>query len=256
MYSNDITLKAVRTVETAEKRGITLRVMGAVAFRYHCRRHVSLFDALEREITDMDLVAYHQQEREIERLLKDLGYEAHRGIFVTAYGGRSCFYDSARGLKVDVFFDQLSMCHTINLRNRLKLDYPTIPLADMLLEKLQIVKISEKDLKDVAILLLEHDLGESDDETINSRYISGLLSDDWGLYFTVTTNLKNLDAALSRYCHAFTDEQSALVTRRADNLLQAIDSQPKSLKWTLRAKVGPKKKWYADVMDESEYTQR
>ena len=38
------------------------------------------------------------------------------------------------------------MCHDIPFKDRLEIDYPTIPLAELLLEKMQIVQINEKDL--------------------------------------------------------------------------------------------------------------
>jgi len=78
---------------------------------------------------------------------------------------------------------------------RLEIDYPTISLADLLLEKMQIVKLNEKDILDTIVMLREHDVGEGDKETINSDRVSGLLSDDWGFYYTVTTNLGKIKSA-------------------------------------------------------------
>ena len=82
-------------------------------------------------------------------------------------------------MKVDVFFDRLDMNHIIDFKNRLELDFPTISLADLLLEKMQIVQINEKDIKDTIILLREHPVEDPDKETINANYVASLLAEDW-----------------------------------------------------------------------------
>jgi hypothetical protein len=53
------------------------------------------------------------------------------------------------------------MNHIIEFKDRLEKDYPTIPLEELMLEKLQIVKINEKDIKDLIVLILEHEIGEN-----------------------------------------------------------------------------------------------
>ena len=176
-----------------------------------------------------------------------LGY-APRDRFLAIMEEVRHIYDNTQaGLTADVFFDELSMCHRIDFRNRLVVDYPTISLADILLEKLQIVKISMKDVQDVIILLRGHDVGDDDNDKVNSRYIARLLSDDWGFYYTVTTNLtKILDQFLSAFS-GLTEDDRNIVKPRIDRLLTALEDEPKSLKWKMRAKVGPKKIWYQEV---------
>jgi hypothetical protein len=97
-----------------------------------------------------------------------------------------------RNVVVDVFFDKLRMSHTIDFRKRLDVDAPTISVSDLLLEKMQIVKLTEKDAKDTVIVFTEHSVNEDDNENVDSRYIANLLADDWGFYYTVTTNLKRI----------------------------------------------------------------
>ena len=64
---------------------------------------------------------------------------------------------------VDVFYDLLSFSHEVWFRDsvdgdRLELDFPTIPLADIVLEKLQIHRINRKDLVDLFMLLSGHEI--------------------------------------------------------------------------------------------------
>ena len=61
---------------------------------------------------------------------------------------------------VDVLVDSLEMCHRFEFADRLKASSPTLPLAELLLSKLQVVKINRKDVLDALVLLAEHPLGE------------------------------------------------------------------------------------------------
>jgi hypothetical protein len=111
---------------------------------------------------------------------------------------------------------------------------------------MQIVRLTEKDVKDSIVLLLEHDVGEGDKETTNSTYVSGLLSDDWGFYYTVATNLNKIKMQVDAF-DVIPEEEKQRVKHNVDSLLNAIDEHPKSLRWRMRARIGTKKQWYNDV---------
>jgi hypothetical protein len=159
---------------------------------------------------------------------------------------RHIYLDTMHKRIVDVFFDKLSFCHTIDFRNRLELDSPTLPLADLFLGKMQIATINEKDLKDVVVLLAEHEIGDAEKDTVNGKYIAKLLAADWGFWYTVTTNLKRLGSYVEndkRVSH----EVQETVKNRIDALLSRLKGEPKTTGWKLRAKIGTKKKWYNEV---------
>jgi hypothetical protein len=145
-----------------------------------------------------------------------------------------------------VFYEKLEFCHIIRWNGRLEVDSPTIPLAELLLEKMQIVKINEKDVIDTIMLLLEHPLGDSDAETINLAQIARLCADDWGLWRTTTMNLDKVKRLAQNYPQ-LADEQKAQVATQVDAALRRIDAEPKPLPWRLRARVGDRVKWYKDV---------
>ena len=119
------------------------------------------------------------------------------------------------------------------------------PVAELLLEKMQIVNITEKDLKDSVILLAEHDIGDTDNETINGKHIASILSKDWGFSYTVTTNLQHVKEYADK--SPLGEADNLLVKQRIARLLDIIEKAPKSLRWTTRARIGTKKKWYQDV---------
>lgn len=236
--------EARRIVDAATARGITLRILGAVAFRIHCTTSVGMHASTGREISDIDLVGCKKQGTEICKLMSELGYLLDKTMLI--HEGRYFFTDTQRKLKADVFLDRLEMCHTIDFSGRLDHDYPTIPLDELLLEKLQIVNIEQKDVIDVAMLLSDHDVGSSQKETIDKDHISKLLGEDWGFYYTVTTNLSKISEAI-RTMSAIEPSGKDRILGNIKLIQEEIEASPKSLAWKLRARVGPKTKWYRDV---------
>ena len=113
----------------------------------------------------------------------------------------------------------------------------TISLADLFLEKAQIVKIGEKDVKDIAILFRQHELGSQDAGSINVEYITKLLSDDWGFYYTATTNFKKVRDYVETL-DVFSAEDKRTIQAKIDALSQRIESQGKSMRWKFRARTG------------------
>jgi hypothetical protein len=247
---SNFTEEATKIVRLAEDEGIVLRIMGACAVRIHCAKYQYLQKKLERELTDLDFVSYERFEPVMEKFFWKLGYVPR--TYMSRMWGRAGvikrhIYDGEKtGVVVDVFFDKLEMCHTIDFRGRLEVDYPTISLADLLLEKMQIVKLNEKDVKDVILLLREHEVGVGDAEMINALYIAKLLSNDWGFYYTVVTNLNRVKSFSERY-EVLTKEDLKDVSVKINKLLEIIEKEPKSMKWKLRAKIGTQKKWYNEV---------
>ena len=252
--SSDFINEAIRIAEVGKERGIVLRVMGACAIRIHCPNSHQILDHLQRAITDVDFMSYSKFEEKIEQMFKDLSYRSESEtvkLYTHMYGQvRSGYFDLKTQRKVDVFFDRLQMCHNVDFKNRLEIDFPTLTVSDILLEKMQIVKINEKDVKDTLVLINEHDVGEEDRETINLKYISRLLAQDWGFYYTMTTNLKRLKTFLPQY-DVFGNDSKSVIEHRIDKMLEHIEEQPKSMKWRMRAKIGTSRKWYADVDEVS-----
>lgn len=245
----DFAEEALKIAEEARKANLTLRVLGATAFRIHSPANLKVHDALGRVLSDLDFAGYSKEQNDIERLFTErLGFETVRaavtpGLLV----GRCIFFDkSGTRPHVDVFLDRLDFNHPIDFNGRLELDFPTIPLADLLLEKLQIVHINEKDIKDSILLLLEHAVGKGDEETISMDRIVKIMAENWGFYYTATMNLRKLQKFLTRY-EALTKEQRSDVEAKIERLLDGIENVPKSLRWKLRAKIGTSKIWYNEV---------
>jgi len=239
-----------RIIQASDEAGILLRVIGSLAFQMHCPKYGYLQEAMGRAYTDIDFAAYRKQTKEIKALMSGLGYTENREVFIVSEGERSIFDRPETGLHVDVFYEKLDFCHTIYWADRLEVDGPTIPLAEMVLEKMQIVQINEKDVIDTIMLLLEHPLGDIDDETINIKRVAELCSTDWGLWRTTTMNLDKVRQLAHGY-EQLKDEHKAHIESQVAAALERIEQEPKSLAWRLRARVGDRVKWYKEV-DEVE----
>jgi hypothetical protein len=134
------------------------------------------------------------------------------------------------------------MCHKIPLAARLDVDEPTIPLAELFLTKAQIVELNRKDMLDLFALVLDHDVGDSDKETINATYIAQLCAKDWGLYTTIWITTEKMEEHLP--ASELTPDEQALIAGRLAKLRSAMESAPKTTGWKLRAKIGRKVRWY------------
>lgn len=237
-----------RIVSEGKRRGLHLRLLGAIAFQVHCPKYSFLTAKLNRALSDIDFAAYSHERDRIEKMMREFGY-VDQATVTALYGHQRMIWDNnSSGFHVDIFFDKLEMNHDIPFTDRLEVDDLTIPLVDMLLEKMQIVRINEKDIIDTIMLLREHAIGDAGPETIDSRYIATLLSNEWGFYYTVTTNLKRVEDRLAIYPELSTEDQKD-VSSKIQTLLKILEEKPKTLAWRLRSRVGAKTKWYKDVED-------
>ncbi len=238
--------EAKKIIAGAEAKGAPLRLIGALAFHLHCSEYRHIHKKWGRIFTDTDFVARSEHQKQIIETYRELGYRDDEMI-TTLYGSDRLVFDNPEtGMHSDIFFDKLDFCHVLPLRDRLAVDGLTIPLAELFLEKMQIVEINEKDLVDTMMLLAEHPVGESDHETINAPIIAGVLAAEWGFWRTVTGNVEKL-LALNTKSGLFGAAEKQLIAGRAAEILTSADREPKSLAWKMRSKIGDKVKWYKDV---------
>ncbi len=237
----EILAAAGQILESANRRGIVLRLLGGAAVRLRCPS--ATLDPLAREIPDIDFISLAKHARDINRILVELGVEPQK-MFNALHGDRRMlFKDEVLGRQIDVFLGTFEMCHRFDFRKRLLLDEKTLPLADLLVTKLQIVEINEKDYKDILCLLIDHPLSEEDEpESINAAYIASLCAEDWGIWRTLTRNLDWTRGFLKEM--ALDPSRKELVLGRIAALLRRIDQEPKSLRWKMRAKIGERMIWY------------
>ena len=201
-------------------------------------RSSGLPPALTREYKDLDFATSKKSSGDLQKLLRDMGYEPNLGFNAMNGRERLLFYDDPNERQVDVFVSSFRMCHEIPLEKRLTVDEDTVPLAELLLTKLQIIELNEKDVRDTVALLLEHEVTE-DDAGVNASQVAGLCAGDWGLWRTISHNLEKLRQHVGNY-----DVDTEAVSSRVTLLLERIETAPKSRGWRMRAKIGERKRWY------------
>ena len=249
--------EALRIVDLADQRGLLVRLMGGMAIRAHAPDWPARTRRVE---VDLDFATRARDRGAFYQLLEAEGYTAdkrHNALFGSK---QAYFVDVARNRPVDVLVDTLEMCHRFSFGDRLAASSPTLPLAELLLSKLQVVKINRKDVLDALVHLAEHPHGPNDGApdsrhglgTINVPKILSYTSNDWGWWRTVTGNLDTLEAYLAT---ELTPEDLDLNNGREllfdpaaqiAALRTAIDEAPKSTRWKLRARIGERQTWYQD----------
>jgi hypothetical protein len=238
-----------RVLEGARAANVTVRVLGGVAISLHASR--GMHPALTRPYRDIDLVTTRKQGRATAKLLTDLGYTANERFNLMNGSTRLVFYDFPNERRVDVFVGEFRMCHDIPILDRLAVEDATLPLAELLLTKLQIVQLNDKDLVDIWAIVHEHDVAEHDDDAINAARIAELLAADWGLWRTSRQSVEEARARLAD--SELPADDRALIDERLRRLWERVEVQPKGFRWRSRAKVGDRAKWY-DEPEEIEHT--
>jgi hypothetical protein len=244
--------EAKTLVDDAEKRGLLLRVMGGMAIYMHSKEYETLWRNLARlgtkVFTDIDFVAYGRQRNELYDFVQKRGYKTDPR-FLYQFGKTRHIFFGGRVPMVEIFYDQLEMNHTIPYAGRLEVDKPTTPIGELMLQKLQVVKINEKDIKDLIVLIRAHEIGTDDREKINLKVFDFIdMWSDWGWYYTATMNLNKVKKFAQEYPQLSQDDKMT-VGQRVDKLLAHIEGHPKTFKWKMRAKIGTKTMWYNPVDD-------
>ncbi len=220
--------EALKLVSEAEKAGALFRLVGGLAIRLHIQDHdlEDLYKKLKRlgdkgEITDIDGAISYKHMKKMDKFMSKLGYLKRKPTLSTAASQRRMYIHPKNWWFIDCFYGKIKFNHDIEIdHKRLKFDSPTLPLAELLLGKMQIVNMNYKDVVDSIMLLLAHEVGTSNDkEIINIEYIGkeyfrkGAFA--WGFYYTVTTNLKYIKASL--------DDFEELSENQKQNIIGKID---------------------------------
>jgi len=241
--------EALRVIRIADRAGLEVRLMGGLAFHALCPEWTARID---RDGRDIDLATRSRDRTAVSDLLVGLGYQPDRR-YNALYGHKQLYFvDAAWARPVDVLVDKLEMCHRFDFADRLAVCIPTLPPAELLLSKLQVVKINRKDILDALALLSEVPLARDDQAgtAISLSRITSLTSGDWGWWRTVTMTLDRLDTHLARDLTPgdldFGREARFDPTAQIGELRAAIAAAPKSSRWKVRARVGDRVTWYQE----------
>ena len=256
--------EALSIIEKAQAHRACLRILGALAVYVHSLDNSECINALKTlgrlgyekpMFTDLDLIAYRRQSKDIAKAFQELGFKPNN-MLNWWFGDRMMIYNHPENkYHVDVFFDNLAYSHDVKFGDkpgsgRLELDYPTIALEDIVLEKLQPHEMNRKDAVDLIVLLMGHDVNERlGKNVVDGGHVARILSDDWGFWYDATTNLDKVVSLAREFSSQgkLTASQCDTVLRRAGELRRIIDGTPKTKEWNKRAKMGTTKPWFRPV---------
>jgi hypothetical protein len=238
----DPVLEARRLLDAAAAGGVPLRAIGGVAVRLRVNGGFS--DCFEREYGDIDLVTIKGQSGAVSGLLTGRGYTAEQRFNALHGARRLMFVDERNDRRLDVFVGVFEMCHSLPLMDRICLEPLTVPGAELLLTKLQVVKLNHKDAGDALALLLHEELRADDDHGINAGKIARLCAADWGLWRTCKQNVAKLAAVIDEF--GLSDPQEQLLLERLDQLWARIEAEPKPFRWRQRDRIGDRMRWYEE----------
>jgi hypothetical protein len=244
--------EALQLARGAAEAGLGLKLLGGLAVRVICPD----FPPRLRAGQDMDFACLSKGRKDVAAYLERSGCVGDRR-FNNLNGDRQMYFNAPSGRPIDVMVDRLTMCHTLDFRpsfGRLPL---TVDAVDVLLSKLQIVELNEKDVRDILQLLSALPVGGEGQD--RGRHASGpagdgpaididrfrkLLGADWGWWRTVTGNLAKLPGLVADRPELAPPGASYDPVEQSRRLLQIAESAPKGVKWKLRANVGDRVRWY------------
>lgn len=230
--------EAKRVIAAFEAAGVEALLLGGAAVGITCERLGS--EPPTRPIEDIDFLVPGGQQGPISEALIALDYVEDRETNLIQGDRRLIYYARSTSLKIDIFVGQFTMCHRIDVRSGL------LGLADvtsLVLTKLQIVELTDKDVTDLLALFAVAEDGPGADQ-IDVERIAAMTSKDWCLYTTFTDGLATLEQASA-------GSARSAARGRIAQLAEAIEGADKTRGWKLRQRIGRRKRWY-DLPEEVE----
>jgi hypothetical protein len=223
----------------AAETALGLKLLGGLAVRVLCPE----FPPRLRAGQDIDFACVAKERKKVAEYLAGAGCEPDRR-FNNLNGDRQMYFTAPSGRPIDVMVDKLTMCHILDFRGSFSRQPYTIDAVDVLLSKLQIVKLNEKDARDIVHLLAGLPVGGGAQASIDTDRFGKLLGADWGWWRTVTGNLEKLPALITERPGLVPPGAAYDPVAQAARLLEVAGETPKSIKWKLRANVGDRVRWY------------
>jgi hypothetical protein len=231
--------EALGLVERANEAAVPLKLVGGLAVRVLCPE----FPPRRREGQDLDLASASRARPALTKLLVDLGYEPDKR-FNALYGHKQLYFASPDGRAVDVLVDRLEMCHVVEFGDRIDRMPLTLDVTDLLLSKLQIVELTDKDVQDAVYLLARFSVEDGDVAgTIGLERVGAIVGHDWGWWRTLTMNVGRIAERVHDGALVPADAPHDVAGGLA-RIARVATTIPKTLRWKIRSRVGDRKRWY------------
>jgi len=241
---SDLVAEMHRLIHAANENQIQLRAFGGLAILQHSQKDPRYF---RRDAPDIDLIVSKNERHKIESFFGSASYSPDKQFNLLNGMRRQIYYHDSSDLHIDILVGDFEMCHKLPLEERLHVDSVTIPMAELLLSKAQIVELNRKDAFDIISLLLNNDVGPENEGKIGSDRIAWLCAQDWGLHKTTSMNLERVKETFLAEDLGLDSETSELVLSRIRQIQAAMEAEEKTLAWRLRDRVGTRVRWYSEV---------
>jgi hypothetical protein len=247
----DAMAEAMDLISAAEQQGITVRLLGGMAVRVLCPDFPPRPAA---GLQDIDLASVSSSRKSLQNFLIGQGHQPDKN-FNALYGHKQLYFVSVvSGRPIDVLIDKLSMCHELEFKGRITRMPHTLDPLDVLLSKLQIVKLNEKDVRDIVYLLSGYPVREgAETGTISLELFRPIVGDDWGWWRTVTMNLEKISALIAEKPDLVPSGATHDPAAQGAALAAAAQDAPKSRRWRLRARLGDRVRWYQDPEESTHH---
>jgi hypothetical protein len=231
--------EALGLARAAAEAGLGLKLLGGLAVRVICPD----FPPRLRAGQDMDFAVMSKGRKDVAAFLERSGCQPDRR-FNNLNGDRQMYFNAPSGRPVDVMVDRLNMCHVLDFRPSFGNLPFTVDAIDVLLSKLQIVELNEKDAWDTFHLLSGVPVGQGSGATLDTDRFAKLLGADWGWWRTVTGSLAKLPGLAAEKPHLIPAGAPFDALAQARQLAELAETTPKGMKWKLRSNVGDRVRWY------------
>jgi len=242
--TDDALPEAMALAQSAADAGVGLKLLGGLAVRVL----VPGLPPRVRAGQDIDFACLSKGRKDTAAFLERSGCLPDRR-FNNLNGDRQMYFTAPSGRPIDVMVDRLTMCHVLDFRPGFRRLPLTLDGVDILLSKLQIVELNEKDVRDILQLLAGLPVRSAADGSgagvvLDTGRFADLMAADWGWWRTVTGNLDKLPAIVDSNPGLAPADPPHDPLAQALALAEVAHSVPKGMKWKLRANVGDRVRWY------------
>ena len=247
MSDNEIVNKAIRLCEALKSTGVEFRLFGSCAIRLRCKTSTGILDRLNRHPKDIDGVVLLAGRNRLRAMLLDSGWEDDIQLMAQTDGQQMRFLHAQDRIVLDVSVDALRYCQTLDVRGRFGLDWPTLPLADLLLSKLQIHELATNDVVDILALVSAFEASELDDCSPHLSRVVSIASHSWRWYKSLTHSLSAAADAITSAQFRLNHDERSLIGSRIQMIQRTLITAPRTMSWQLRAMFGNVVPWYDQV---------
>jgi hypothetical protein len=238
--------EAISLAQGAADAGLGLKLLGGLAVRVI----VPGLPPRLRVGQDIDFACLSRGRKDVVAYLERSGCQPDK-MFNSLNGDRQLYFTAPSGRPIDVMVDRLTMCHVLDFRPTFKLLPLTLDAMDVLLSKLQIVELNEKDARDIMQLLAGVPVrqggvasGNGAGPVLDADRLTAVVAADWGWWRTTTGNLEKLPALAAETPAIVPADPPLDPLGQAAQLLELARSVPKGMKWKARASIGDRMRWY------------